>query len=76
VAEAQQQQQQGGEGQGIRMPEVNYSTAAQDDYAYETKPLPKRAFDTIGGTSSGQQTQQGGMSSQFETVSSPLNKNI
>lgn len=58
------------------MPEINYNMAAGDDYAYESKPLPKRAFDMIGGTSSGQQTASGGMSNQFDIVSNPLNKNL
>ena len=71
----QQGQQQGQQQQGVRMPEVNSNLAALDDYAYEMKPLPKRAFDQVGGAS-GQATQQGGMSSQFDVVSSALNKNI
>ena len=74
MADEQQGQQQEQEG-AVRMPQVNYNMAASDDYSYELKPLPKRAFDQIGG-SAGQQTAQGGMSSQFDIVSSPLNKNV
>ena len=65
-------QQQG----AVRMPQVNYLMVAQDDYAYELKPLPKRAFDQIGGTTAGQSSASGGMSSQFDVVSSALNKNL
>ena len=70
--QAPPQQQTG----GVRMPQVNYLLVTQDDYAYEMKPLPKRAFDQIGGTTSGQQSASGGMSSQFDVVSSALNKNL
>lgn len=67
MPEEQQQQQ----AQPVKMPQVNLYAVAQDDYAYETKPLPKKSF-----AEQGQQTQSGGMSSQFEIVSSALNKNL
>jgi hypothetical protein len=75
--QSQSQQQQAPQQQsGARMPQVNYLMVTQDDYAYEMKPLPKRAFDQIGGTTAGQSSASGGMSSQFDVVSSALNKNI
>jgi hypothetical protein len=55
----------------LRMPEVNPYVVAQDDYTYEPK-----AKDEGRKGLEGQTTQSGGMSSQFEMVSNPLNKNI
>lgn len=55
----------------LQMPQVNPYLVSQDDYAYEAKPLPKKATDI-----ESQQSQQGGMSNQFEIVSSQLNKNL
>jgi hypothetical protein len=53
-----------------RMPGVNPSLLAGDDYAYEPKPLPGKGEPALG-----QNPQSGGMSDQFQIVSSPLNKN-
>ena len=64
---AEQQQQS----QGVAMPEVSTSLLAADDYVYEPKPLPAKPFED----EKGQSQQSGGMSSQFEIVSSPLGKN-
>lgn len=64
----EQQQQQS---QGVAMPEVSTALLVSDDYAYEAKPLPPKPFEDAG-----QNQGSGGMSSQFEIVSSPLNKNI
>ena len=68
MPEQQQQQKQQGQ-QGVAMPQVNPHMLAGDDYVYEAKPREEKE-DTS------QQAQQGGMSSQFETVSSALDRNI
>lgn len=65
------QQQQGQQQTAVKMPEVNSNLLAGDDYTYEPKPLPKKPFGD-----QGQETQAGGMSGQFEIVSSALNKNL
>lgn len=71
MPEEEQQQGQQPPGQGkVRMPQVNYNMLAGDDYAYEPKPLPAKPFEES------QDQQQGGMASQFEIVSSQLNKNL
>jgi hypothetical protein len=57
--------------QAVAMPEVSTNLLAADDYVYEVKPMPAKPFEE-----EGQSQQQGGMSSQFEIVSSALNKNI
>ena len=54
-----------------KLPAVNYLSTAQDDYIYESRPLPKRVTDEL---ARGQQS--GGMASQFEIVSSGLNNNV
>jgi hypothetical protein len=53
-----------------KLPQVNYLAVSQDDYMYESKPLPRRVVEEL---SRGQQT--GGMASQFEIVSSGLKNN-
>jgi hypothetical protein len=63
----QQQQQQ----QPVAMPEVTTSLLSADDYVYEPKAPPGKE-----GEQEGQSQQSGGMASQFEIVSSPLNKNV
>jgi len=68
---AEEQEQPQPQRQTLSMPQVNPYLVAQDDYTYESKPLPKKAFQP-----EGQQTQQGGMSNQFEIVTSQLNKNL
>lgn len=54
--------------QGLAMPQVNPNMLAGDDYVYEMKPKEKKADNS-------QQSGTGGMSSQFEIVSSPLDRN-
>lgn len=66
MAEEEQQQKAA----AIQMPQINPYIVAQDDYAYEPKAKEEEPKPE------GQQMQQGGMSSQFEIVSSALNKNI
>jgi hypothetical protein len=56
--------------QGAGMPQVDTTLLVADDYVYEPKPPEKREGK------GGQQTQSGGMSNQFEIVSSALNKNL
>jgi hypothetical protein len=56
---------------GFTMPEAQPFLIAQDDYVYEAKP-PKKPFEDIKGTDE----QSGGMSGQFDAVSSALNKNV
>lgn len=66
----QQQQQQGQQGQrGVAMPQVNTSMLAADDYVYEAKAKEEKE-------DSSQNTQSGGMSNQFEIVSSALDRNV
>ena len=61
-----EQQQQ----QGVAMPEVNTSLIVADDYVYEvTPPKDRKGLGK-------QDTQQGGMASQFEVVSSALDRNL
>lgn len=56
--------------QEVAMPQVNPNLLVADDYVYEPRPPEKRkGLDK-------QETQQGGMSSQFEIVSSALNRNL
>lgn len=57
--------------QGVQLPQVNYLSAAQDDYMYESKPLPKRVQEELA-----RGTQTGGMATQFSTISSGLNNNV
>ena len=54
--------------QGAGMPQVNPNLLAGDDYVYEMKPKEEKKDLS-------QQSQSGGMSSQFEIVSSGLNRN-
>ena len=64
------EEQQNQQNQGAGMPQVNPNLLVADDYVYEPKPLEKRkGLDK-------QETAQGGMSSQFEIVSSALNRNL
>ena len=53
------------------MPETSPFRLAQDDYVYQAK-APKKPFEQREGLDS----QSGGMGSQFEAVSSALDKNI
>jgi hypothetical protein len=66
MPEPQQQQQRQ---QGVAMPQVNPNMLVADDYVYEAKPVEEKE-DTS------QNAQSGGMSSQFEIVSSALDRNI
>jgi hypothetical protein len=50
------------------MPQVNPNLLAGDDYVYEAKMRAKKEVNS-------QQAGTGGMSSQFEIVSSPLYRN-
>lgn len=61
--EEQQQQQP-----PVAMPQVNPNLLASDDYVYEMKPKEEKKDLS-------QQAASGGMSSQFEIVSSGLNRN-
>lgn len=58
------------EAQQKQLPQVNYLSVAQDDYVYESKPLPKRVMEDLA-----RNQQSGGMGAQFEIVSSGLNNN-
>ena len=66
MPEEEQQQKQ-----AVAMPKVNTNLLAADDYIYESKPLPGKEEKI-----EAQNTQSGGMSSQFSIVSSPLDGNI
>jgi hypothetical protein len=57
--------------QGTKLPQVNYLAVAQDDYVYESKPLPKRVMEDLA-----RNQQSGGMGAQFEIVSSGLSNNV
>ena len=61
-------EQEQGQQQGVGMPQVNPNLLASDDYVYEMKPKEEKKDLS-------QQSQSGGMSSQFEIVSSGLNRN-
>ena len=65
----EEQQQQGQQARGVAMPQVNPNLLAGDDYAYEVKAKEEKEDLS-------QQAQQGGLSSQFEIVSSALDRNI
>jgi hypothetical protein len=56
---------------GFSFAESSPYRIAQDDYVYEAKAPPK-PFEQ----KTGQDSQAGGMGSQFEIVSSALNKNV
>jgi hypothetical protein len=70
-AQRQPAQRQPTQQPGFTVPESQPFLIAMDDYVYEAKP-PKKPFDDVKGTDQ----QAGGMSGQFEAVSSALNKNI
>jgi hypothetical protein len=72
----QQQQRKTPAEQQAEQPAFNFAQSspyliAQDDYVYEAKAPPK-PFEQ----KTGQDSQAGGMGSQFEIVSSALNKNV
>ena len=69
MADEQQQQEQQSPQQGRVKMLAPRTTVVDDDYQYEIKMPPRPPFDRAQGVN----PQSGGMSSQFEIVSSGLN---
>ena len=59
------------EQQERQLPPVNSYSIAQDDYVYESVPLPTRAIEDLE-----RNTGSGGMSSQYSQVSSGVNNGV